>query len=267
MRMDLKLGLHGAVIPQADLITGLKAAAQAGFSAYEPEVARLIENSDQRRQAGRICEELKLTWLPLNEIEAFTQEPAHSSEEVLSLAAELSIPAVTVIPQAGPRDIRKAEAATALAELAKKTSEKGVSAFFEMLGFQNRAFHTVVETLDLVQTAGVRLVLDTFHFVICGASPEQIARIPKELIGVVHISDAQTEGKSLVDITDAERVLPGEGGLPLVEVLDAIRQTGYEGDLSVEVFHPKYKQRDPFQVALEAYERTSSALKKSGWCY
>ena len=97
--MDLKLGLHGAVIPQADLITGLKAAAQAGFSAYEPEVAKLIENSNQRQQAGMICEQLKIAWLPLNEIEAFTQEPAHSSEEVLSLAAELSIPAVTVIPR------------------------------------------------------------------------------------------------------------------------------------------------------------------------
>jgi hypothetical protein len=33
--MDLMLGLRGAVIPQADLITGLKTAAQAGFSAYE----------------------------------------------------------------------------------------------------------------------------------------------------------------------------------------------------------------------------------------
>ena len=263
--MDLKLGLHGAVIPQADLITGLKAAAQAGFSAYEPEVAKLIENSDQRQQAGMICEQLKIAWLPLNEIEAFTQEPAHSSEEVLSLAAELSIPAVTVIPQAGPQDIQKVEAAAALAELAQKTSEKGVSVFFEMLGFQDRAFHTVSETLDLVKAAGVRMVLDTFHFVICGAPPEQIARIPKELIGVVHISDARTEGKSLAELTDAERVLPGEGGLPLVEVLDAVRQTGYEGGLSVEVFHPKYSQRDPFQVAGEAYERTSSVLKRSGW--
>ncbi len=33
--MDLMLGLHGAVIPQAGLVTGLKAAARAGFSAYE----------------------------------------------------------------------------------------------------------------------------------------------------------------------------------------------------------------------------------------
>jgi sugar phosphate isomerase/epimerase len=257
------LGLHGAVVPQADLTTGLKAAAEAGFNAYEPEVPKALDVGDDYAKVNDLRTELGLSWLPLNEIEAFTSEPTVEPNIVVGLARQLSVPAITLIPQVKPGEMELEDAARALADLSERAGE--VSLLFEMLAFSDRAFHTYRETLELVRAADVKIVLDTFHFLVSGVGPREIADIPKELIGVVHISDSLIQGKPMEELTDDDRVLPGEGELPLREAMDAIRQTGYTAGMSVEVFHPKYAERDPYEVSQEAFQRTQVLLKSSGW--
>ena len=53
-------------------------------------------------------------------------------------------------------------------------------------------------------------------------------------------------------IQDADRVMPGHGVIPLREILRRLRQRGYDGPLSLELFHPGYWSRDPIAVAVEA---------------
>jgi sugar phosphate isomerase/epimerase len=142
---------------------------------------------------------------------------------------------------------------------------EGISLFYEMLAFDDRAFNSFSETIVLVRAADIRIVLDTFHFLASGMDPKEIVEIPKELIGVVHISDSLIQGRSMKELTDDDRVLPGEGQLPLEEAMDALRQTGYRGGMSVEVFHPKYAKRDPYEVSREAFQRTQELLAESGW--
>lgn len=257
------LGLHGAVIPQADLVTGLKAAASAGFNAYEPEVPKALDAGDDYAKVNDLRGELGLSWLPLNEIEVFTSEPAFDPDVVVALAGNLSIPAITMIAQAKPGETDLENATRALADLSERAG--GISLFFEMLVFNDRAFNTFRETRELARAADVKIVLDTFHFLASGMGPKEIAEIPKELIGVVHISDSLIQGRSMEELTDDDRVLPGEGELPLGEAMDALRQTGYRGGMSVEVFHPKYAERDPCEVSREAFQRTQNLLIGSGW--
>lgn len=269
------LGLHGAVIPQADLVTGLKAAVGAGFNAYEPEVSKALAadvadgavdvayGAADVAYANDLRSELGLSWLPLNEIEAFISEPAFDPDTVVELARELSIPAITIIPQVKPGETDLQDATRALADLSDRAG--GIALYFEMLVFNDRAFNTFRETLELVRAADLKIVLDTFHFLVSGMGPEEIAEIPKELIGVVHISDSLIQGRSMEELTDDDRVLPGEGELPLKEAMDALRQTGYGGGMSVEVFHPKYAERDPYEVSREAFQRTQDLLIESGW--
>ena len=76
---------------------------------------------------------------------------------------------------------------------------------------------------------------------------------------------ALTGDKTPVELQDADRVLSGEGGLPLVDMLTAISGIGYKGTVSVEVFHPKYGERDPRDVAQEAYKRAQTVLQAAGW--
>jgi sugar phosphate isomerase/epimerase len=262
----MPLGLHGATIPQAGFLQGLHEAASAGFSAYEPEVGRVAAcTPSQISEALAVQKKCGLELLPLNEIEAFGDLTIERARDIFTLAQRLSLRAVTVCPVAtnGPLSIE--EGAAALKRFSEEAAAYKISLFLEMMCFPGRPFNTFDSSLGLAERSGMKLVLDTFHYIVAGATPEQIRRLPAEMIGVVHITDALTDGKLFKDLVDADRVLPGEGGLPMVETMDAIRQTGYKGGMSVEVFHPKYGRRAAADVAREAHRRAVSLLRESGW--
>ncbi|MCK4392576.1 hypothetical protein KAX17_06685, partial [Candidatus Bipolaricaulota bacterium] len=54
-------------------------------------------------------------------------------------------------------------------------------------------------------------------------------------------------------------------GASSLDLLTAISRTGYHGPVSVEVFHPRYKERDPAVIAQEAYHRAKEVLQASSW--
>ena len=50
------------------------------------------------------------------------------------------------------------------------------------------------------------------------------------------------------DVTDADRVFPGEGDFHLAPIVAKLRQIGYAGCVSLEVFNPVLWKAKPTQV-------------------
>jgi 4-hydroxyphenylpyruvate dioxygenase len=48
------------------------------------------------------------------------------------------------------------------------------------------------------------------------------------------------------------RCFPGQGDLPLIEFMDALLSTGYDGDLSLEIFNDQFRAGSPRAVAVDA---------------
>ncbi len=264
--MSVPFGLHASTITQASFVQGLQEAASAGFSAFEPEL-RHVEacTSSQIDEARAVQKERGLALLPLNDIDAFGDLTIARAREIFALAQRLSARAVTVCPVAPNGPLSLDDGVAWMKRFVAEAASFQVSLYLEMMCFPGRAFGTFDGALRLAEKSGMKLVLDTFHYCSVGATPKQISSLPKEMIGIVHISDALTDGKKLNELLDADRVLPGEGGLPLVETMDAIRQTGYRGGMSVEVFHPKYAKLRAADVARDAFRRATALLKEAGW--
>lgn len=87
-----------------------------------------------------------------------------------------------------------------------------------------------LEILDLCNHPRVRLAFDAYHL---GAEADLLDRIPQiaPLTSVVRISDRRA-----VPQTYNERQLPGDGTLPLAEILRAFNQHGYRGFCEVEIW-------------------------------
>jgi sugar phosphate isomerase/epimerase len=87
-----------------------------------------------------------------------------------------------------------------------------------------------LEILDLCNHPRVRLAFDAYHL---GAEPDLLDRIPQiaPLTSVVRISDRRA-----VPQTYNERQLPGDGTLPLAEILRTFNQHGYRGFCEVEIW-------------------------------
>lgn len=213
-----------------------------------------------------------LEWLPLNALEGLFALKLSAllarAGSVFLLAGRFGISQVIAVPGKPARGISMQEAQEAqetLRVVKEKANSYGISLLYELIGFSSHAFSTLAEANAVTEEADVPLVLDTFHLAVSQTNPEEVAKLSAEAIGLVHLSDALTKAKTPEELHDEDRVLPGEGGLPLAEILEAIFLTGYRGPVSVEVFHPRYKERDPAVIAQEAYHRAKEVLQASGW--
>jgi sugar phosphate isomerase/epimerase len=103
--------------------------------------------------------------------------------------------------------------------------------------------HTLEGDLELIAAINqpnVGLLFDSFHWFTTGGTIPQIEALPAEVLVYVHVNDAPD--KPLNQQMDLERVLPGEGIIDLKRMLRALKEKGYEGFLSVEVFDKELRE-------------------------
>lgn len=266
--MKGRLGLNGATLPRADLLTGIRSAAGAGFAYYEPRLPELVGSEGQTpaTDVRSVLAEAGVDWLPLNGLEdvfaGSADRLAEEARRIFALAAPFGVKTVIVVPGSVPRAVDRSEAVRVLERLKGMAEVYGISLFYEFIGFNHHAFPLLEEARSLTAEAGLPLVLDTFHLAVSQTSRSSIEGLEASEIGLVHLSDAYVKGDDVTRMGDADRVLPGEGQLPLAEILAAILTTGYVGPISVEVFHPKYGELVPGEVARDAYERATSLLSQ-----
>ena len=268
--MTPRLGLNGATLPSSDLLTGIRAAGAAGFGFYEPRIPRLLEfdEPESRNQVRELIEKAGLGWLPINALEGvFSIDESRlveTAESAFALAKRFGIRQVIVVPGSVPKPLGRTEAIATLERLKAIAAQYDVRLLYELIGFGHHAFPSLAEARQVAQGAGLPLVLDTFHIAVSQTPLREIQEMDADEIGLVHLSDAIVGDRSVIEIDDADRVLPEEGDLPLVPFLTAIARTGYQGPLSVEVFHPKYGAHDPDQVAGEAMRRAKDLATAAG---
>ena len=61
-------------------------------------------------------------------------------------------------------------------------------------------------------------------------------------------------------LTDAHRLYPGTGILPIREIKAHFDKIGYDRMVSIEIFRPEYWDQDPFDVAAKAKAATEEVL-------
>jgi 2-keto-myo-inositol isomerase len=273
----MKLSFNGATTMRADLVTDVRAAAAAGFDYLEIWAAKLRSNVNEHslRDLKNLFHENKIKPLSINSIEhiTFRDEDAYAKikgrcRELSAIAAAVECPYVVVVPGKLParevsRDEIIDESARVLAELSDLAAAHNIALAFEFLGQTDCS----VQTLDLadeivrrVNRQNVGLVIDAFHFYTGGSTIEMIEALDPERLFIFHIDDAENLPRE--NLTDAQRLLPGLGILPLKEIIAAFRKIGYDGNASVELFRPEYWQRDPFELARDAKAAVQRVLAR-----
>ena len=106
------------------------------------------------------------------------------------------------------------------------------------------------EIVEKVDRKNIGNVLDTFHFYAGNSTFEAIEQMKPEKLFVFHINDAEDLPKE--NLTDAHRLYPGKGILPIKEIKKRFDKIGYDKMVSIEIFRPEYWNKDPFEVAKKA---------------
>ncbi len=221
----------------------------------------------------RMLREADVTAWTINAIDRVGVDGAVGTARAVSRCRELSryaqaieCPWVLVVP--GPTDGRTdvqvtSDTVATLREMADAAAEFGISVAFEFMGFPWAAVRDVAGAWEIVQEANrpnLGIIVDTAHFYAGGSTLESIREVDPERLVVLHINDVEDVAKP--DITDGHRLYPGEGVIPLQDILGAVRTIGWDGVLSVELFREEYWQQDPLAVAREAKARTVAVWER-----
>jgi 2-keto-myo-inositol isomerase len=260
----MRLALNGATIMHSPLADDIEIAAETGFSALEvwaPKLDAYLRERSLEEFAGRLLALGVQPWC-INSIEDITPRDAlgrariiEQLERTAAVARAIGAPSIVVVPGRAPAGFERAAAvADAVAVLRLMSDVAGdVGLAFEFLGKPGCSVPTLDMAIEIISQAdrrNVGMVIDTFHFHAGGSLMADLARVPLEKLFVVHLNGC--EDRPRPELTDAHRLFPGEGIIPIGEILRALRTRGFDGMMSIEIFRPEYWARDPRDVAREA---------------
>ncbi len=270
----MKIALNGATTMHADLVTDIKAAHAAGYDLIELWKSKLLDYLDNNSTADlkRTLEEASLKPWSINSIEHITfRTPEDYSrikdecEKLCRIAGELDCPYIVVVPGKLPAGASKQEiideSVKVLNELGDIAHHHGIGLAFEFLGQVDCSVQTLdlaKEIIEVIDRPNIGVVIDTFHFYAGNSTFEAIDSLDPDKLFIFHINDAEDLPKE--QLTDAQRLYPGTGILPIKAMKERFDKIGYNRMVSIEIFRPEYWQQDPFEVARKAKAATEEVL-------
>ena len=124
----------------------------------------------------------------------------------------------------------------------------------------NDTFCSSLETaIRLVEACGepnVGVCLDVFHYWNGSSKSEDLDLLTPTNLAHVQLCDLSGVPRELA--SDADRIMPGDGDLPLTAFIRKLRERGYEGYVSLEMMNPMLWQAKVHQV----YELGWTALRR-----
>ena len=125
---------------------------------------------------------------------------------------------------------------------------------------------TMSDAVDVGMMSGwpdAKIIPDTYHNFHGGTETNALRMLNPNAIAIFQFADSP-EGLEPQDTwCDEKRVLPGDGILPLVEQLRILYEIGYTGCVSLELYNPIYRKREPNEFLKEAHQKTLGLIKQA----
>jgi sugar phosphate isomerase/epimerase len=247
------LSLSAATLRDVPRIEAIESAANAGFAAIG-----LRLDIDPPTPAGLVS--LRST-LATSGLRVLDVEVARLSEywdleleqRLIDQAAELGAAHLLVVSD----DPDRSRTLDGLARVAANSRSAGLTAVLEFMNFTHpRNLRDAVALTAEVGPALGGVVVDALHLQRSGSSPSELSQFEPALFPYAQLCDApavatDTSTDALIWEARHGRVLPGEGELPLHELIAALPR---DAALSIE-------------VQSDALERTLSAQERAARCH
>lgn len=252
----------------------IEIASKAGYSGIEPwpdELDRYVEAGGKLEDLGKLLRDLGLavtgaiaffSWLSDDESErARGLEEAKRRMDMLARIGGTHIAAPPAGKVAGVDLLRAAERYRDLLELGEKF---GVTPALELWGaapLLSRLGQCAFVAIECGHPKAC-ILPDVFHIYRGGSGLGGVALLSPRILAGFHLNDYPADPPR-ERIRDSERVYPGDGIAPLVQLFRDLAAIGYRGPVSIELFNPTYYAQDPELVAKTALEKTRALFRKA----
>lgn len=202
-----------------------------------------------------------------NRSEEEYQDIRNEFKDMLEKGSKLGVEYIVAVPLVTEQKILqkdiKDSSVQVLRELSDLAQPYGIRIAVEFVGHPQCTVNTFGQAYDIVQAVdrdNVGLVLDCFHFHAMGSKRQDLEQADISKIFIVHIDD--TEDFTIGLLTDEDRVWPGQGAIDLDFILSTVKNKGYDGAISVELFRPEYYELSAEETIRTAKETTLDVVSR-----
>ena len=241
----------------------LEAIAGAGFKRVEIFENDLLSFAGTVADVRRMIEGMGLeiiTFQPFRDFEGMPEERRarvfERAERKFDLMQQLGCDLLLVCSNVSPESVGGIDrAADDLRALGERAARRGLRIGFEALAW-GRHINDYRDAWEAVRRAdhpAVGLVLDSFHILARKTDLNAIRAIPRDRIFLVQIADAPLLEMDYLSWSRHFRNFPGQGELPLLEFMEALGATGFEGLLSLEIFNDQFRGGTTRSLAIDGH--------------
>lgn len=266
------LVLNTSTIRPASLEDKLRVTAAAGWDGielwineledYEKGGGNLKELAQRIRDMGLYVPNIIGLWNAMPPTREAFEASLVETRERMRRSAEVGSLHVAAIPAPDREDFDLKWGAEMYRELMRIGREDyGLQVAFEFVGFM-KGVHRLGQACAVALDANddkACLIMDTFHLFRGGSGFNAIGLLQGALIANFHFNDVPADVPR-EEQGDEHRLYPGDGILPLAQVLQTLKVIGYKKALSLEIFKREYWEQPPDQVASDGLRKTRECI-------
>ncbi|HDP36175.1 MAG TPA: sugar phosphate isomerase/epimerase [Candidatus Hydrogenedentes bacterium] len=270
------LVINTSTIRPASLEEKLRVTADAGWDGielwineledYEKEGGNLKTLGQRIRDMGMYVPNIIGLWgcMPATP-EAF-EKSLEATRERMRRSSDVGSTYVAAIPAPDREDFDLKWGAAMYRELMRVGREDyNLKVAFEFVGFM-KGVHRFGQACAVAFDADDRnatLIMDTFHLFRGGSGFNAVKHVQGDLIANFHWNDVPGDVPR-EEQGDEHRVYPGDGILPLSQVLRDLKAIGYKRSLSLEIFNRAYWEQPAEKTAKDGLEKMLACINAAG---
>ena len=251
LRIASVAGYHGVELRYVDFMR----CREAGMS--EPAIVKVVR--DANLPVAVIGTENGVLYEAGDELERLLRSLRYVCERAVELGC-----GVIMMPPGRVAEVGANDAATNLATCADMTAGYGLKLALEF-NSRHPILHTLEAGLELVDAVAMKncgLLLDTYHLHCSGGTASSFKEVPVDRIVTVQFSDAPPGPWSRSGVA-IDRLPPGKGVVPFVDIFRTLIEIGYAGTMSYEAPNPAQWNRPADVVASEGLDLVRALLTQA----
>lgn len=136
-----------------------------------------------------------------------------------------------------------------LVQLAQEAGQRSIKAALEFQATSSLGsnLQSAAALVSGIGSPNLGLCLDAFHWYTGPSKTEDLGYVTKDNLFHVQLCDLADVPRELAK--DGDRILPGDGEIPLSPLINHLRRIDYQGCISLELMNPQLWQVQPLQLA------------------
>lgn len=257
-----------------DIVAVVNAAAKAGFHAIEPwimEIDRYTAGGGVLKDLGKRIADAGLTVEGaiafnsfLNDDDAGRAAAMEKLKVDMDKVAQIGGRRIAAPPGNSRVAVSLDNAARYYREALEMGEKAGVQPLLELwgthplLGPLSRGVYVTVAA----GRADASLLLDVFHLYKSGTPFAALKQINGAALHLMHLND-YPQAADPSTLNDGSRIYPGDGVAPLRQILRDLRDSGFRGHLSLELFNKEYWARSADENLKTAMEKIRATVRSA----